>query len=162
MDDGPSSTSCFRRITDCFLGPSLTDDKVKAYLSLHPQMLDEFVSESVSSETLDRWHKKKSSGSLPADDTSSGSRYQDSNMQNVVHDLTSYLEQRLDPGGDNKLLFYDLCTIIKTATKADGFALYFMGECNNSVCLFKPTVAEDGPPTLIPAGPVTFGTTIAT
>uniref|UniRef100_A0AAZ3RVR9 cAMP and cAMP-inhibited cGMP 3',5'-cyclic phosphodiesterase 10A n=1 Tax=Oncorhynchus tshawytscha TaxID=74940 RepID=A0AAZ3RVR9_ONCTS len=44
----------------------LTDDKVKAYLSLHPQMLDEFVSESVSSETLDRWHKKKSSGSLPA------------------------------------------------------------------------------------------------
>uniref|UniRef100_A0A4W5KMW8 Uncharacterized protein n=1 Tax=Hucho hucho TaxID=62062 RepID=A0A4W5KMW8_9TELE len=36
-----------------------------------------------------------------------------------------------------------------------------MGECNNSLCLFKPTVAEDGPPTLIPAGPITFGTTIA-
>uniref|UniRef100_A0AAZ3PFQ7 Phosphodiesterase n=1 Tax=Oncorhynchus tshawytscha TaxID=74940 RepID=A0AAZ3PFQ7_ONCTS len=84
--------------------------------------------------------------------------YQDSNMQKLVHDLTSCLEQRLD----TKLLLYDLCTIIKTATKADGFALYFMGECNNSVCLFKPTVAEDGPPTLIPAGPVTFGTTIAT
>ncbi|KAM9557916.1 cAMP and cAMP-inhibited cGMP 3',5'-cyclic phosphodiesterase 10A isoform 4-T4 [Salvelinus alpinus] len=161
MEDGPSSTSCFRRITDCFLGSSLTDDKVKAYLSLHPQMLDEFVSESVSSETLDRWHKKKSSGSLPADDTSSGSRYQDSNMQNVVHDLTSYLEQRLDPGGDNKLLFYDLSTIIKTATKADGFALYHLGECNNSLCLFKPAGAKDGPPTLIPAGPITFGTTIA-
>ncbi|XP_045558280.1 cAMP and cAMP-inhibited cGMP 3',5'-cyclic phosphodiesterase 10A isoform X3 [Salmo salar] len=162
MEDGPSSTSCFRRITDCFLGSSLTDDKVKAYLSLHPQMLDEFVSESVSSETLDRWHKRKSSGSLPADDTSSGSRqYQDSNMQNVVHDLTSYLEQRLDPGGDNKLLFYDLCTIIKTATKADGFALYHLGECNNSLCLFKPAGAKDGPPTLIPAGPITFGTTIA-
>uniref|UniRef100_A0AAZ3Q4P3 Phosphodiesterase n=1 Tax=Oncorhynchus tshawytscha TaxID=74940 RepID=A0AAZ3Q4P3_ONCTS len=85
-------------------------------------------------------------------------QYQDSNMQKLVHDLTSCLEQRLD----TKLLLYDLCTIIKTATKADGFALYFMGECNNSVCLFKPTVAEDGPPTLIPAGPVTFGTTIAT
>uniref|UniRef100_A0A4W5LPQ4 Uncharacterized protein n=1 Tax=Hucho hucho TaxID=62062 RepID=A0A4W5LPQ4_9TELE len=41
----------------------LTDDQVKAYLSLHPQMLDEFVSESVSSETLDRWHKRKSSSS---------------------------------------------------------------------------------------------------
>ncbi|XP_070296027.1 cAMP and cAMP-inhibited cGMP 3',5'-cyclic phosphodiesterase 10A-like [Salvelinus sp. IW2-2015] len=72
MEDGPSSTSCFRRITDCFLGSSLTDDQVKAYLSVHPQMLDEFVSESVSSETLDRWHKRrKSSGSLPADDMSS-------------------------------------------------------------------------------------------
>uniref|UniRef100_A0A673VPU1 Phosphodiesterase 10A n=1 Tax=Salmo trutta TaxID=8032 RepID=A0A673VPU1_SALTR len=82
-------------------------------------------------------------------------------MQNVVHDLTSYLEQRLDPGGDNKLLFYDLCTIIKTATKADGFALYHLGECNNSLCLFKPAGAKDGPPTLIPAGPITFGTTIA-
>ncbi|KAK6329513.1 hypothetical protein J4Q44_G00014910 [Coregonus suidteri] len=139
----------------------LTDDKVKAYLSLHPQMLDEFVSESVSSETLDRWHKRKSCGIQPADDTSSGSRYQDSNMQNVVDDLTSYLEQRLDPGGDNKLLLYDLCTVIKTATKADGFALYLLGECNNSLCLFKPTGAEDGPPTLIPAGPITFGTTIA-
>ncbi|XP_029570622.1 cAMP and cAMP-inhibited cGMP 3',5'-cyclic phosphodiesterase 10A [Salmo trutta] len=146
----------------CISDQGLTDDKVKAYLSLHPQMLDEFVSESVSSETLDRWHKRKSSGSLPADDTSSGSRqYQDSNMQNVVHDLTSYLEQRLDPGGDNKLLFYDLCTIIKTATKADGFALYHLGECNNSLCLFKPAGAKDGPPTLIPAGPITFGTTIA-
>ncbi|KAM9411706.1 cAMP and cAMP-inhibited cGMP 3',5'-cyclic phosphodiesterase 10A-like [Salvelinus alpinus] len=165
MEDVPSSTSCFRRITDCFLGSSLTDDQVKAYLSVHPQTLDEFVSESVSSETLDRWHKRwKSSGSLPADDTSSakdGSRYQDSNMQKVVCDLTSCLEQRLDTEGDTKLLLYDLCTIIKTATKADGFALYFMGECNNSVCLFKPPVAEDGPPTLIPAGPITFGTTIA-
>ncbi|KAK6301410.1 hypothetical protein J4Q44_G00274630, partial [Coregonus suidteri] len=163
MEDGPSSTSCFRRITDCFLGSSLTDDQVKAYLSLHPQMLDEFVSESVSSETLDRWHKRKSCGIQPADDTSSAKegsrRYQDSNMQNVVDDLTSYLEQRLDPGGDNKLLLYDLCTVIKTATKADGFALYFMGECNNSVCLFKPTGTKDG--LLIPAGPIMFGTTIA-
>lgn len=43
----------------------LTDEKVKAYLSLHPQMLDEFVLESVSTETLDRWLKKKTS-SAPA------------------------------------------------------------------------------------------------
>ncbi|XP_064808803.1 cAMP and cAMP-inhibited cGMP 3',5'-cyclic phosphodiesterase 10A-like [Oncorhynchus masou masou] len=156
MEDGPSSTSCFRRITDCFLGSSLTDDQVKDYLTLHPQMLDEFVSESVSSETLDRWHKRKSSDTSSSSSAKEGSRYQDSNMQKLVHDLTSCLEQRLD----TKLLLYDLCTIIKTATKADGFALYFMGECNNSVCLFKPTVTEDGPPTLIPAGP--FGTTIAT
>lgn len=37
----------------------MTDEKVKAYLSLHPQMLDDFVSESVSVETLDRWLKRK-------------------------------------------------------------------------------------------------------
>lgn len=43
----------------------LTDEKVKAYLSLHPQMLDDFVSESVSVETLDRWLKRKNS-SRPA------------------------------------------------------------------------------------------------
>ena len=43
----------------------LTDEKVKAYLSLHPQMLDDFVLESVSAETLDRWLKKKTS-SRPA------------------------------------------------------------------------------------------------
>lgn len=41
----------------------LTDEKVKAYLSLHPQMLDDFVLESVSTETLDRWLKKKTSSS---------------------------------------------------------------------------------------------------
>lgn len=41
----------------------MTDEKVKAYLSLHPQMLDDFVLESVSTETLDRWLKKKTSGS---------------------------------------------------------------------------------------------------
>lgn len=39
----------------------MTDEKVKAYLSLHPQMLDDFVLESVSTETLDRWLKKKTS-----------------------------------------------------------------------------------------------------
>ncbi|KAJ4949111.1 hypothetical protein JOQ06_020629 [Pogonophryne albipinna] len=43
----------------------LTDEKVKAYLSLHPQMLDDFVLESVSAETLDRWLKRKTS-SRPA------------------------------------------------------------------------------------------------
>ncbi|XP_071754119.1 cAMP and cAMP-inhibited cGMP 3',5'-cyclic phosphodiesterase 10A [Centroberyx gerrardi] len=162
MEDGPSSTSCFRRLTDCFLGASLTDEKVKAYLSLHPQMLDDFVLESVSAETLDRWLKRKTS-SRPADDTSAKdvSRYQDTNMQGVVYELNSYMEQRLDTGGDNKLLLYELCNIIKTATKADGFALYFLGECNNSLCLFTPTGAKDGPPSLIPSGPIAFGTTIA-
>lgn len=44
----------------------LTDEKVKAYLSLHPQMLDDFVLESVSTETLDRWLKKKTSSGTAA------------------------------------------------------------------------------------------------
>ncbi|KAI4900283.1 hypothetical protein NFI96_027458, partial [Prochilodus magdalenae] len=88
-------------------------------------------------------------------------QYQDTNMQGVVYELNSYMEQRLDTGGDNKLLLYELCNIIKTATKADGFALYFLGECNNSLCLFTPTGAKEGLPGLIPSGPIAFGTTIA-
>lgn len=51
-----------------FTFSGLTDEKVKAYLSLHPQMLDEFVLESVSAETLDRWLKRKTS-SRPAGTT---------------------------------------------------------------------------------------------
>ncbi|XP_014911668.1 cAMP and cAMP-inhibited cGMP 3',5'-cyclic phosphodiesterase 10A isoform X2 [Poecilia latipinna] len=140
----------------------LTDEKVKAYLSLHPQMLDEFVLESVSAETLDRWLKRKTS-SRPADDTSTKevSRYQDTNMQGVVYELNSFMEQRLDTGGDNKLLLYELSNIIKTATKADSFALYFLGECNNSLCLYTPRGAKDGRPSLVPSGPISYGTTIA-
>ncbi|XP_034040194.1 cAMP and cAMP-inhibited cGMP 3',5'-cyclic phosphodiesterase 10A isoform X6 [Thalassophryne amazonica] len=141
----------------------LTDDKVKAYLSLHPQMLDDFVLESVSAETLDRWLKKKTT-SRPADDTSAkevSRQYQDTNMQGVVYELNSYMEQRLDTGGDNKLLLYELCNIINTATKADGFALYFLGECNNSLCLFTPTGAKDGHPSLNTSLPIAVGTTIA-
>ncbi|XP_056903483.1 cAMP and cAMP-inhibited cGMP 3',5'-cyclic phosphodiesterase 10A isoform X1 [Takifugu flavidus] len=147
----------------CSSDQGLTDEKVKAYLSLHPQMLDDFVLESVSTETLDRWLKKKTS-SGPADDASAkevSRQYQDTNMQGVVYELNSYMEQRLDTGGDNKLLLYELCNIIKTATKADSFALYFLGESNNSLCLFTPTGAKDGPPSLIPSGPIAFGTTIA-
>lgn len=34
---------------------------MKAYLSLHPQVLDEFVSESVSAETVEKWLKRKNS-----------------------------------------------------------------------------------------------------
>ncbi|XP_073690366.1 cAMP and cAMP-inhibited cGMP 3',5'-cyclic phosphodiesterase 10A [Garra rufa] len=145
------------------LQQGLTDEKVKAYLSLHPQMLDEFVLESVSAETVDRWLKRKNS-SQPADESSAkdvSRQYQDTNMQSVVYELNSYMEQRLDTGGDNKLLLYELCNIIKTATKADGFALYFLGECNNSLCLFTPTGAKEGLPGLIPSGPIAFGTTIA-
>lgn len=38
-------------------------------------------------------------------------------MQGVVYELNSYMEQRLDTGGDNKLLLYELCNIIKTGTR---------------------------------------------
>ncbi|XP_058879772.1 cAMP and cAMP-inhibited cGMP 3',5'-cyclic phosphodiesterase 10A isoform X5 [Acipenser ruthenus] len=161
MDDGPSSASCFRRFTDCFFATSLTDEKVKAYLSLHPQVLDEFVSESVSAETVDKWLKRKNSRHEDDSTVKEVSRYQDTDMQGVVYELNSYMEQRLETGGDNKLLLYELCNIIKTATKADGFALYFLGECNNSLCLFTPTGAKEGLPRLIPSGPIAFGTTIA-
>ncbi|XP_073416248.1 cAMP and cAMP-inhibited cGMP 3',5'-cyclic phosphodiesterase 10A isoform X2 [Dendrobates tinctorius] len=139
--------------------PDLTDEKVKAYLSRHPQLLDEFVSESVASETVEKWMKKKN---LNEDVTATEvSRYQDTNMQGVVYELNSYMEQRLDAGGDNKLLLYELSDIIKTATKADGFALYFLGECNNTLCLFTPTGTKGGQTQLTPAGPVEYGTTIA-
>lgn len=38
-------------------------------------------------------------------------------MQGVVYELNSYMEQRLDTGGDNKLLLYELCNIIKTGKR---------------------------------------------
>lgn len=162
MEDGASPTAgCFRRITDCFVSTNLTDEKVKAYLSLHPQVLDEFVSESVSTETVEKWMKKKSNRHEDESVPTEVSRYQDTNMQGVVYELNCYIEQRLDAGGDNKLLLYELGDIIKTATKADGFALYFLGECNNSLCLFTPTGIKEGQSRLIPAGPVAYGTTIS-
>ncbi|CAM5101714.1 unnamed protein product [Eretmochelys imbricata] len=161
MEDGSSSTSCFRRFTDCFLGTSLTDEKVKAYLSLHPQVLDEFVSESVSAETVEKWLKRKNNRQEDESPPKEVSRYQDTNMQGVVYELNSYIEQRLDTGGDNQLLLYELSSIIKIATKADGFALYFLGECNNSLCVFTPPGAKEGQPQLIPAGPIALGTTIS-
>uniref|UniRef100_A0A8D0FQ83 Phosphodiesterase n=1 Tax=Strix occidentalis caurina TaxID=311401 RepID=A0A8D0FQ83_STROC len=88
-------------------------------------------------------------------------KYQDTNMQGVVYELNSYIEQRLDTGGDNQLLLYELSSIIKIATKADGFALYFLGECNNSLCVFTPPGAKEGQPRLIPAGPIAHGTTVS-
>ncbi|XP_036916411.1 cAMP and cAMP-inhibited cGMP 3',5'-cyclic phosphodiesterase 10A [Sturnira hondurensis] len=160
MEDGPSNnTSCFRRLTECFLSPSLTDEKVKAYLSLHPQVLDEYVSESVSAETVEKWLKRKNNKLEDETAPKEVSRYQDTNMQGVVYELNSYIEQRLDTGGDNQLLLYELSSVIKTATKADGFALYFLGECNNSLCMFTPPGIKEGRPRLVPAGPITQGTT---
>lgn len=137
----------------------LTDEKVKAYLSLHPQVLDEFVSESVSAETVEKWLKRKNN--KPEDESAPKeiSRYQDTNMQGVVYELNSYIEQRLDTGGDNQLLLYELSSIIKIATKADGFALYFLGECNNSLCVFTPPGIKEGKPRLIPVGPIAQGAT---
>ncbi|KAI1240734.1 hypothetical protein IHE44_0009175, partial [Lamprotornis superbus] len=138
----------------------LTDEKVKAYLSLHPQVLDEFVSESVSAETVEKWLKRKNNRQ-EGGNFSRAEEYQDTNMQGVVYELNSYIEQRLDTGGDNQLLLYELSSIIKIATKADGFALYFLGECNNSLCVFTPPGAKEGHPRLIPAGPIAHGTTVS-
>ncbi|NWX08519.1 PDE10 phosphodiesterase, partial [Caloenas nicobarica] len=138
----------------------LTDEKVKAYLSLHPQVLDEFVSESVSAETVEKWLKRKNNRQ-EGGNFSHAEEYQDTNMQGVVYELNSYIEQRLDAGGDNQLLLYELSSIIKIATKADGFALYFLGECNNSLCVFTPPGAKEGQPRLIPAGPIAHGTTVS-
>ncbi|XP_036173496.1 cAMP and cAMP-inhibited cGMP 3',5'-cyclic phosphodiesterase 10A isoform X2 [Myotis myotis] len=137
----------------------LTDEKVKAYLSLHPQILDEFVSESVSTETVEKWLRRKNNKAEDEPVPKEVSRYQDTNMQGVVYELNSYIEQRLDTGGDNQLLLYELSSIIRTATKADGFALYFLGECNNSLCVFTPPGIKEGRPRLIPAGPIAQGTT---
>lgn len=38
-------------------------------------------------------------------------------MQGVVYELNSYIEQRLDTGGDNQLLLYELSSIIKIGKK---------------------------------------------
>ena len=44
-------------------------------------------------------------------------------MQGVVYELNSYIEQRLDTGGDNQLLLYELSSIIK------------IGKTQNLTCL---------------------------
>ncbi|XP_044277302.1 cAMP and cAMP-inhibited cGMP 3',5'-cyclic phosphodiesterase 10A isoform X2 [Varanus komodoensis] len=161
MEDGSPSASCFRRFTECFLSTSLTDEKVKAYLSLHPQVLDEFVSESVSAETVEKWLRRKHNTEKADSTPKRGSRYENPDMQGVVYELNSYIEQRLDIGGNNQLLLYELSSIIRMATNADGFALYFLGDCNNSLCVFTPPGVKDGQPQLVPVGPIQLGTTIS-
>ncbi|XP_058023984.1 cAMP and cAMP-inhibited cGMP 3',5'-cyclic phosphodiesterase 10A isoform X2 [Ahaetulla prasina] len=161
MEDGSSSASCFRRFTECFLSASLTDEKVKAYLSLHPQVLDEFVLESVGAETVEKWLQRKQNKEQDVSGPKHVSRYQNSDMEGMVYDLNSHLEKRTDTVGNSQLLLYELSTIIQIATKADGFALYFLGECNNSLCMFTPPRVKDGQPILVPVGPVKYGTTIS-
>ena len=39
-------------------------------------------------------------------------------MQGVVYELNSYIEQRLDAGGDNQLLLYELSSVIKIGEPA--------------------------------------------
>uniref|UniRef100_A0A452IFR9 Phosphodiesterase 10A n=1 Tax=Gopherus agassizii TaxID=38772 RepID=A0A452IFR9_9SAUR len=106
---GGGHAGCFQELFEV----SLTDEKVKAYLSLHPQVLDEFVSESVSAETVEKWLKRKNNRQEDESTPKEVSRYQDTNMQGVVYELNSYIEQRLDTGGDNQLLLYELSSIIK-------------------------------------------------
>uniref|UniRef100_A0A2K5Q3S3 Phosphodiesterase n=1 Tax=Cebus imitator TaxID=2715852 RepID=A0A2K5Q3S3_CEBIM len=138
---------------------------MKAYLSLHPKVLDEFVSERVSAERVEKWLKRKNDKSEDESAPKEVSRYQDTNMQGVrgnrPYKLNSYIKQQLDTEGDNQLLLYELSHIIKIATKADGFALYLLGEGNNRLCILTPPRIKEGKPRLSPAGPVTPGTTIS-
>lgn len=67
------------------------------------------------------------------------SKYQDTNMQGVVYELNSYIEQRLDTGGDNQLLLYELSSIIKIGKRH--FVFLGAGKLNQSCFYF---VAESG------------------
>lgn len=49
-------------------------------------------------------------------------------MQGVVYELNSYIEQRLDTGGDNQLLLYELSSIIKIGKKHFVFLLEKLGK----------------------------------
>ncbi|XP_078413729.1 cAMP and cAMP-inhibited cGMP 3',5'-cyclic phosphodiesterase 10A [Cetorhinus maximus] len=137
----------------------LTDEKVKSYLSLHSNVLDEFVAENVNIETVERWLLKKQSRRDGKANFQNINRYLNSNMQAVVYELNSHVEQRLDPGSDNRLLLFELCNIIRTATTADEFSLYFVGDCSNSLCLFTPMGFKDQQQSPVPAEP--YGLTIA-
>lgn len=44
-------------------------------------------------------------------------------MQGVVYELNSYIEQRLDTGGDNHLLLYELSSIIRIGKAAPALTL---------------------------------------
>lgn len=66
-------------------------------------------------------------------------KYQDTNMQGVVYELNSYIEQRLDTGGDNQLLLYELSSIIKIGKKCFVFLLV-----ENLNWRFFYSIAENG------------------
>uniref|UniRef100_A0A8C4Q4Y3 Phosphodiesterase n=2 Tax=Eptatretus burgeri TaxID=7764 RepID=A0A8C4Q4Y3_EPTBU len=57
------------------------------------------------------------------------------------------------------LLF--ILLLLVAGTGADGFALYFLGECNNSLCLFTPTGPLEGQQRLIPSFPIGYGFTVS-
>ncbi|XP_067900946.1 cAMP and cAMP-inhibited cGMP 3',5'-cyclic phosphodiesterase 10A [Heterodontus francisci] len=180
MGDRAESSGCLRRFANCLFGHSLTDENVKSYLSLHSHVLDEFVADNVNVETVERWLMRKhgrqdsemfqllaSTSDVLAADRSGDkvipreiNRYLDTNMQAVVYELNTHIEQQPDLGTNNKLLLFELSKIIKTAVIADGFALYFVGDCINSLCLFAPVGLIDNQ-RLVPAAPVGYGITIA-
>uniref|UniRef100_A0A2K6SI69 PDEase domain-containing protein n=1 Tax=Saimiri boliviensis boliviensis TaxID=39432 RepID=A0A2K6SI69_SAIBB len=110
-------------------------------------------STGVSAERVEKWLKRKKN--------KSEDELAPKEVSRVVYELSSYIVQWLDTGGDNQLLLYELSSIIKIAKKADGFAMYFLGECNNSLCIFITARIKEGKPRLIPAGPITQGTTIS-
>lgn len=60
-------------------------------------------------------------------------QYQDTNMQGVVYELNSYIEQRLDTGGDNQLLLYELSSIIKIGKKQNLMCLISSSASAHSV-----------------------------
>nr|KAF6369177.1 hypothetical protein mMyoMyo1_010565 [Myotis myotis] len=70
------------------------------------QILDEFVSESVSAKMLEKWLRRKNNKAEDESEPKEVSRvhYNNTNMQGVVYELNSYMEQQLDTGGDNQLL----------------------------------------------------------
>lgn len=59
-------------------------------------------------------------------------------MQGVVYELNSYMEQRLDTGGDNKLLLYELCNIIKTGKSSNDFSALILSASLHITLVAQP------------------------
>ncbi|KAB0405946.1 hypothetical protein E2I00_012953 [Balaenoptera physalus] len=139
----------------------MTDEKVKAYLSLHPQVLDEFVSESVSAETVEKWLKRKNNKP---------------EALNLLKCMVSPLKKtqcRAQPRFRFHLLPRPLstCCCPRPAVQPHATGLlrgcryYGGGSCSRSsgrvesLCVFTPPGIKEGKPRLIPAGPIAQGTT---
>lgn len=142
----------------------ITPDNVKLYLTLHENVLEEYIEEYITPETLEQWLSKKSEASHDASAKHKHTAHENFTGEDIVATQKELLKEIFERS-DHASLLYQVASLIATIINADYFHLFLYQSSGNDLCFYVPSSKkyhhDKDKPVLKFYGPVVKGATVA-
>ena len=148
------------RWTALNIKPEITAYQIKEYLAQYPQILEEYIRESVSVDQLEEFiaMKKEIPEGEPSKTEQKGPAIKLSTLYSEIGIVE--LSKRIMECIDDVQIFdkiYEISRVIASTTDSDGFKLYAMESTEEDLAVYDP----DSKPTLKHVGPIGYRMTVS-